>query len=760
MKFLGVAVLALTVAFLCVPVVQPAGPESSVLIDRDGELLAARVAADEQWRFGAPRALPAPYIAAVVAYEDRRFWWHPGVDPIALIRASVSNLAAGRVVSGASTVTMQVVRLARHQRQRTFAEKAVEAVLAVRLELARSKSEILVLYAASAPFGGNTVGLEAATFRLFGHTPESLSWAEAATLAVLPKNPALVHPGRNRATLRARRDELLHTLHQRGELSEADLVAALAEALPEVARRVPLDAPHLLDASREGRTTTTLDGDLQRRAAQIVENHISGLRGNGIHNAAAIMVDLPTGEVLAYIGNVRPDPQAAHGEHVDINRSPRSTGSLLKPFLYASMLESGELLPSELVPDVPTRFAGFSPENFDHSYEGAVPASSALARSRNVPAVWMLRDHTVDRFFGRLKTLGLTTLFRPASDYGLALIVGGAEGTLWDLVSAYRDLALSAAPGETRIPPAMHWRRPEQALPLRDRPLKAGAAWLTLQALVEVNRPGADAAWRDFEGSERVAWKTGTSFGFRDALAIGVTPQTAIGVWVGNADGEGRPGLTGTQAAAPLLFDLFGLRRGGAFFGRPDEELAEVRVCALSGQIAGANCESARMESVERTGAQGKLCRYCQRIHTNAEGTERFHAGCAPLTELHAQTRFVLPPGMEHWYAKRHASYEPLPPWGAGCSPGADDNPLAVTSPANDTIIYVPTEVDGTRGRVVVSATHRDPLAAVFWHLDGNFLSVSTAPHQLSLDPEPGLHWVTVVDAAGHRNTLQFSIRR
>jgi penicillin-binding protein 1C len=549
------AALVAVAAFLAVPVTTPEAPVGTLLLDGRGRMLDARIAADEQWRFPpASDAPPERFAVALVTAEDARFRWHPGVDPVAVVRAIGSNLTAGEVVSGASPLTMQVVRISRGNPPRTFGEKAREAVLALRLEAAHDKDAILSMYAHHAPFGGNTVGVEAAAWRYFGRPAGELSWAEAATLAVLPNSPGLIHPGRNRGALRAKRDRLLETLSADGHLDAASLALAKLEPLPGRPRPLPGLASHLLQrAGRAGQHVTTLDVGLQARVRDVATRHQHRLAANHVHGLAVLVADVPTGEVRAYVGNAPVPGAAEHGHYVDVVRAPRSTGSTLKPFLYASMLEAGELLPDELVPDIPVRFGSFAPKNFDLGYQGALPASQALARSRNVPTVWMLRDHGVPRFYGSLQRWGMTTLHRPADDYGLSLVLGGAEGTLWDFVVMYRHLGLSA---QGEVGDVLHWR-PSDRAPSGATPIEAGAAWSTLEALLEVTRPGLQGSWRDLAGGRKIAWKTGTSVGFRDGWAIGVTPQTVVGVWVGNADGEGRPELTGFQAASPLLFDLF-----------------------------------------------------------------------------------------------------------------------------------------------------------------------------------------------------------
>ncbi|MEO0601972.1 MAG: transglycosylase domain-containing protein, partial [Myxococcota bacterium] len=416
-------------AFLGIPVPRFAEPWSPVVTDADGRVLSASVATDEQWRFPPTPNVPERYAAALVAFEDQRFFVHPGVDPLAVGRALRTNVEQGRVVSGASTLTMQVVRLSRGNPPRTVGEKLLEMGLALRLDAARTKQDILALHAAHAPFGGNTVGLSAAAERYFRRPPHDLSWAEAATLAVLPHSPGLIHPGRGREALRKKRDRLLDRLAERGVISADDARLARLEPLPREPDPVPRMAPHTLDRLRQAagdappRFTTTLRHDLQRQILSIAERHGRRLVANGIHNLAVLVADTRSGEVLAYVGNVDVAP-GDHGQHVDVVRAPRSTGSVLKPLLYVEMVQAGELLPREVVPDVPLRIGGFSPENFDRSYLGAIPADIALARSRNVPAVWMLQRHGVLRFHRELLGFGLTTLDRPASDYGLSLVLG------------------------------------------------------------------------------------------------------------------------------------------------------------------------------------------------------------------------------------------------------------------------------------------------------------------------------------------------
>jgi penicillin-binding protein 1C len=782
--------LLLLAVWLLVPLVSFDDPLSTVVLDREGELLGASIAADGQWRFGVAQTVPDKFAAAITCFEDRRFYWHPGVDPLALARAAASNLRRGRVVSGGSTLTMQVVRLARKGRPRTLVEKAIEAVLAVRLTSSLSKRQVLGLYAAYAPFGGNTVGLDAAAWRYFGREAGQLSWAETATLAVLPNAPSLLRPGRNGDLLLAKRNRLLDALRERDLIDAMTADLAKREPLPPAPEKLPGLAPHLVARLRGERqlvrfragdpspwVRTTLRRAVQERVTEILRRHRRALAENGVWNAAVLVLDVPTGEVLAYAGNQWPPGPDEHGEHVDVVPAPRSTGSVLKPFLYASMLEAGEVLPAQLVPDVPTHVGTFHPENFDREYSGAVPAARALARSLNVPAVRMLRAHGVDRFCAVLRRLGITTLARPGEHYGLALILGGAEGTLWDVTGAYAGLArsaLAASADEARgafFPPSLS-RRGASVDPSGPAPLEAlrmtaavgpAASYLTLQAMLEVERPGDELAWRSFGSVRKIAWKTGTSYGFRDAWAVGVTPRHAVGVWVGNADGEGRPGLTGHSAAAPILFALFDALAGGPFFPVPAEGLVDVDVCARSGMRAGPHCEARRAELVPGAGLDSPPCSFCRLVHTDAGGEWQVHADCEPVADIRAVAWFVLPPPMEMHYRRFHADYRPPPPFRSDCrvAVGAMGSAsLSFVYPQEGTSVLVPVEMDGSAGRVVFEAAHRDPAARVFWHLDDEYLGETVDVHQMALAPGPGAHVLVLVDERGETVRRRFTVLR
>jgi penicillin-binding protein 1C len=682
---------------------------ATVVTDRSGQLLGARIADDQQWRFPPADSVPYRCASAIIEFEDRHFRHHPGVNPVSLVRALVSNVKAGHIVSGGSTITMQVIRLSRG-RERTLWQKMVEAVKATRLELRCSKDEILALYAAHAPFGGNVVGLEAAAWRYFGRPADQLSWAESATLAVLPNAPSSIHPGKGRDRLLQKRDRLLRRLCEEGYFDSATLEDALAEPLPDAPYPLPNIARHLVDGQPRGeRTVTTIDLPLQRQVEALTDRWSDELDHSGAADLAAVVIDIRSGEVLAYVGNSSATRLRA-GSEVDIARSPRSTGSILKPFLYCAALQDGVILPRTLLPDTPVNLGGFTPENFDLQFHGAVPAAEALARSLNVPAVQLLRSYGAPRFLQLLRDAGMSSFANDASYYGLSLILGGGEGTLRDITAAYAGMVRS-------------FRGLDDGSPFKDKI----ALWYTFEALKEVNRPD-EIDWKLIRSVRKAAWKTGTSYGYRDAWAVGVTPDYAVGVWCGNADGHGVAGMTGAKTAGPVMFDILNLLPASAeWFEEPLEGGVYLDVCKASGMLKSLDCPQWETVMLPAKASESAVCPY--------------HQGGV----------FRLPPGMEWYYKAYHPEYKVVPAKGTA--------QMEFLYPESGTILTLPRQLDGSTPGAVFHVVHRDPQAVLYWHLDQSYLGETRIIHKMNLAPEEGRHTVTVVDGRGNSVSVNFSVR-
>lgn len=775
-KILLVTFLALSAGFwLSLPGKLFHAPTSYVLEDKDGNLLSAGIAADGQWRFPYNKNVPEKFIACITTFEDRRFFKHPGVDPVAIVRAITKNIKNKGVVQGGSTITMQVMRLSRKDDRRSIWNKIKESILAVRLEMSYSKKEILALYASNAPFGSNIVGLDAAAWRYYGRSADKLSWGEMAALAVLPNAPALVHPGKNRDVLLKKRNRLLDELVNTGKINAKTGELAKLEPLPDEPLRLPQHAPHLLQRfikenkalKQETKIRTTIDANLQKNAARILQQHQSVLKGNGINNACALVLDVETGNTLAYVGNIADAFNKDMEADVDVISAPRSPGSALKPVLYASMLSDGLILPQSIIPDIPTQIGSYSPKNFDLSYDGAVPADRALSRSLNVPAVKMLQQYKYQRFYETLQQCGISTLNRSADTYGLSLILGGCEVTMWDIAGVYASMARTlnhqtknhGKPDPADFHPPTYKLQTSNYKPQTSNPpLDATSIWFTFQAMQEVMRPGEEGLWQQFSSSQKIAWKTGTSFGFRDGWAIGVTPRNVVAVWVGNTDGEGRPGLIGVQTAAPILFDIFRLLPSNNWFGKPKYNFSFVPVCRQSGYRAGIDCPDVDTLFMPPKGNNVLQCPYHKIIHLDATGTYRVTEECESPASMRHKSWFILSPAMEYYYKQKNIDYIPLPAFKPGCTAAEPGKLIEIIYPQPDAKIYVPLEITGERGRTIFTAAHRRAGAKIFWSMDDAFIGTTQNFHQIGLNPAPGKHIITLVDENGVSVSRQFEI--
>lgn len=722
-------------------------PYSTVVTDRNEELLGARIASDGQWRFPPRNTTPEKIKECLITFEDKHFYHHWGVNPFAIGRAFYQNVKNKRIVSGGSTLTMQTIRLARNE-SRTFREKLIEMIWATRLEFRASKEEILSMYISHAPFGGNVVGLDAAAWRYFGHSADDLSWAESAMLAVLPNAPAMIHLSKGRKTLLDKRNRLLKQLLEKKTIDSSTYELAISEPLPDEPHPLPQIAPYLVSRFYQERngeySRSTINKGIQTQIEDLAERWSNEFRRSDIRNLAILVIDIPSNQVVAYCGNVHFD-QKQGGNQVDVIQAPRSTGSILKPFLYYAMLQEGSLLPDMLLPDVPVNINGFTPQNFSMQFEGAVPASEALARSLNIPAVTMLQRYGVPKFHSFLQQIGLKTINRSSSHYGLSLILGGAEATLWDVTNAYAMMGRSLLQLPQR---SCSLLLPTSRITESTDPFQPGAVWQTFDALKEVNRP-EEIDWKSIPSMQTIAWKTGTSYGFRDAWAVGVTPRYAVGVWVGNATGEGKPGLVGAQTAGPVLFDIFNLLPASSWFTRPTGIFVEAEVCRKSGHLKGRFCDETDTLLVLPAGLRTEACPYHHLVTLSADESQRIYENCANTEPTLQKSWFTLPPVWEWYYKQHHPEYKPLPPFKAGC--GEDTfQPMQFIYPPMNARIKLPKQLDGSKGFLTVELAHSNPNATIFWHLDETYQAQTQDFHKISLQPAAGKHSLTAVDGEGN----------
>ena len=750
-------------------------PAATRILDRHGEPLRFFLPLDGRWRFPVALEDVTPdMVRVLVASEDRFFRYHPGVNPFSIMRAAWTNLIAGQVECGGSTIQMQLARLAA-PRARTLRAKIVEAFRALQLELLYGKDELLELYLNMAPFGGNIVGIGAAAYFYCGKSPSRLSLGEAALLTILPRAPKGYDPIAHPDVARRERDRLLDILAARGVITREEAVNAKAQPLPQRMHSPPLKAPHLcqrlFDAyARPGSAQTTvirstLDMDAQRKAASLVRGHMPRLREQGLENMAVVVIDHAAQELRALVGSADFLDNAHHGQ-IDGTHIVRSPGSTLKPFLYALAMEQGRLAPESYILDVPTDFAGYVAKNYDNHYQGRVTVREALTQSLNAPAVRVLARVGVPSFLRLLQRIGLRTLDKPAGHYGLPLVLGAGEVRLVDLVNAY---AIMARGGEMRpLRDVLEvWHGGEREIPYAEQGrqqsvLSPEVCYLVGEMLSEVERSDMPQAWsltRDVPG---VAWKTGTSFGHRDAWAVGFSGTYAIGVWVGNLNGSPELGISGARHAGPLLFALFrALEPAGARPPRPDVlRLDEALVCAQSRQLATPLCEERKRITVISGVTRLERDTMHRKVFVDAESGERLEGDCLMRRPAVSKIVRVDPPELVAWRRSQGRESDGIPPLSPLCTDVPAGEAPNIVSPSSRTPYILRKGAPEEYQRIALVARTAADAHKLYWYQDGELVASGSPTERLFVTPEPGMHTIVLMDALGRQDALTYSVRQ
>lgn len=728
-----------------------------MVFSQSNELLDAHIAKDGQWRFPSADSIPEKFKTCIRYFEDEYFYQHPGVNPVSISKAFYSNIFTDKRKRGGSTLTQQVIRLSRQNPPRTVWEKMKEAAMALRLETKFSKEEILNLYATHAPYGSNVVGLEAASWRYFGRTPFQLSWAETATLAVLPNAPSLIYPGKNQERLIKKRNFLLKKLYQNGVLDSTSYELSLSEVIPDQMYTLPHACSHflnhLIQTQGEGkRYQSTLSSSVQDKISHIGQFHQSRLSDNQINNAAIIVLDIESMEVIGYLGNT--SNLKIHAKDVDLIQSARSSGSILKPFLYYHLLAAGKITPEMLVKDIPTTYGNYRPKNFSRGFDGLVKANHALAMSLNVPAVRLLKEYGTEQFLNDLRATGFSTLNYSADHYGLSLILGGGEVNLFETTRGYAYLA-QALLGDSLKPLKLIQNDLNEA---QVNPYNAMAVYQTFQALLKVNRPNEEEGWEMFESLQNISWKTGTSFGHRDAWAVGLNKKYLVGVWVGNADGEGRPAITGVKTAAPIMFDVFRKMNYHQWFDGNHMNGEKVSLCKKSGFPNGEYCSDTVNVRVATIHIQTGTCPYHQMIYLDEEKQHLVNSSCYEMEKMQKDTLFVIPPICASYYRRKNTDYVPLPSLLASCQNGGENKEVDIVYPIHGSRLKIPKELNGNKGEIVFVAAHQNHQMKLHWHIDGEYIETTSNQHHISVQPETGPHRLYVLDDLGNEKSIDFYI--
>lgn len=742
---------------------------STVVVAADGTPLRAFADAEGVWRHPvAPGEVSPLYLEALLGYEDRWFHWHPGVNPLAMARAALQWLRDGRIVSGGSTLSMQVARILEHDdgpSTRRLHGKLLQMARAVQLEAHLSKAEILALYLERAPFGGTIEGVETASWAYLGKSAARLSHAEAALLAVLPQAPSRLRPDRHPEAAQAARDKVLDRMAGLGVWSRAEVEDARIETVVSRRLRPPMSAALLAQrlraaAPRQARIVTGIDAGLQRTLEERLATYFSQLPERT--SAALLVVDNASMQARAYVGSLDLNDRRRLG-HVDMVRAWRSPGSTLKPFLYGMALDDGLIHSESLLVDAPQSFGGYRPGNFDAAFNGPVSAATALRLSLNVPAVDLLDRVGPARFAARLDNAGIGLRFPRGARPNLALILGGTGARLEDLVGAHAALHRDGIAGRVRYTPDD---------PVVDRRLLSpGAAWI-VRSILEANpRPGEREGMFDAARRPRVSWKTGTSYGFRDAWALGGTAQYTVGVWVGRPDGTPLPGQYGAITALPLLFEVVdSLPRVRASTPPPPAQVARRDICWPLGTPAesqpAALCER-RLEAwtldgavpptfAERDARLWSAGR--ERFQVDARTGLRLSAQCSQAHEVVERELARWPALASPWLSAAARRASRLPPRSPDC---VDDGREAVAElrieGLEDGVALARPE--GSRAPVRVSVRAIGSEARVQWLLDGRWIGETRGAGRLmpAFDT-PGAHRLTALAESGAWASLEFRL--
>jgi len=732
---------------------------STVIMDKDDQLLRVFLNNAEQWCFPPDPAavIPEKLRIAVLHFEDKYFYQHPGINLFSIFRAVFQNLSSGKIRSGASTITMQLARLMR-DKPRTYLNKVLEMLQALKIEFKYSKGSILRLYLDHAPYGGNIIGYQAASLRYFNRLAEKLTWGQAATLAVLPNAPGLISPQSNPLQLRKKRNLLLRRLYLENIIDDNIYQLACLEEIPCQSIPQAFNAPHLArllksQGHEPSVIRTTIAKKIQVQAEELAAVHGEFLANLGIENVAVLVVETESGKVRAYVGSDDFFDESAQGQ-VDGVQAARSSGSILKPFLYALCMDEGLILPASMIKDIPSYYGSFSPANADMHYRGMVPAREALIHSLNVPSVRLLFKYGYQPFYHFLKKAGLRSLFRHYDDYGLPIILGGAETSLWDMAVLYRSLARYG-----KFEPIQVETKQLQTDREGRQLISPGASFLTISILSELKRPGAQYYWNQYQNQWRLAWKTGTSYGQRDGWAIGVSPQWTIAVWTGNFDGHGNANLSGASCAGPLLFDIFNMLPKDAnntWFIRPEDDLRAIFLCKQTGFLAGDCCPETVVSDAPRFMKPLQKCRYHQRLFVNLSHTEQLCSLCWENEEVDIQTRLIFPADVSQYLRQNGYPLESAPAHKASCPAVSGNNPLQIVYPQENASLWIPRDFGGKRQKVNCRVAHQQKRCRIYWYLDNSYRGISQEKHELALELTRGWHELEVIDESGNRKRVRF----
>jgi len=733
---------------------------SLVVLDDNEEILQVFLNSREQWHFppSETHVIPEKLLVSVKIYEDEFFNYHPGFNPFSILRAIKQNRKEGRIVSGGSTITMQLARLLK-KKERTYPNKFIEILQAIKLEMRYKKKNIIYSYLSHAPYGGNIVGFEAACLRYFKKAPDKLTWSEACTLAILPNAPGLISPFQNPDKLWDKKNFLLEKLYIKNIIDEQTMNLSKIEKTHIAVFPTSPTAPHFcrdlfINKKLRGRIHTFINKGIQSSGNEIIASHARYLNNLGIKNVSSVIIETRTGNIRAYFGSHDFFNTDINGQ-VDGVTAPRSSASILKPYLYTLAIDKGLALPEELLRDIPVSYNGFTPRNADKNFNALVPFKESLIRSLNVPSVNLLEIYGVKNFYYDLQNAGVSSLHRTPEEYGLPLILGGAEITLLEAADIFRTI------GNLGLRTPINYYKNDAATIYEKRVCSRGSSYLILEILKELNRPGSEFFWESFQNKWPIAWKTGTSYGNRDAWAIGVNPEWTIAVWSGNFDGSANANINGAGCSGPILFDLFNAlpkQTDLAWFSFPNSDLKSVKICSYSGMLASESCPEVKESFIPIQYQANKVCIYHHSLHIDKKNKTIVCSRCWHGREYEKKKVLILPADVVQVYLDNGIIIEDQPVHNKECQYGGNSKQLKIIYPLDKSKIWLPRGFDNTQQKIVLKAAHSKPNTMIYWHLDNYLIKETSRHHQFAVDLNRGTHTLSVIDKYGNKDTIIFDI--
>lgn len=751
----GAAVLFIADRLFPLPKERMFRQPSHFVYSREGQLLRAFSSSDRFWRKPVGlEEISSLMLKSVLVSEDRWFYYHPGFNPFSIFAAAYDNIRAGRTVRGGSTITMQIARMI-EPKERTVLNKFVELLRAVQLELHYDKDELLEMYLNMLPYGGNIEGIGAASLLYFDKTPAGLSLAEIATLTAIPVRPSDFRPDADPEKCRARRNRVLENLFESGVIERSEYDDAVDEEIPLERRELPFIAPHFCQYQIDEEPdkvviNSTIDDAIQLFCERIARQSHFGLKQKGANNLSVVVIDNRTGELLAMVGS--PDfYDRSHDGQVNGALAPRSPGSALKPFVYGLAFERGLISPELKVEDIPVDYAGYEPVNYDNEYHGVVSVREALINSFNIPAVNILSEVGLKRLYDLLEEGGISTLDRKYYKYGLPLILGAAEVNLLELSNLYASLGRSGVwkplitDSDAKSDSLVEILSPE-------------ASFLLSDILSGLQRPDLPGSWEFTMGMPKIAWKTGTSYGRRDAWTIGYNPRFTVGVWAGNFSGEGSSDIVGAEIAAPVMFDIFNELSKGlepVWFEVPDG-VGVRKVSGVSGMLPNEFCSKTINEYYIRGVSPVKRDNIETRIFVDNKSGLRLGRDCLHGRDYREEIVQNWPPRLAGWLAE-HGTLTGIPPLDPQCRGSVIDDAPVIVSPEPGSkfvlVKYLPNEYQN-----IMLEAESITGENLHWFIDNRHYATARSGEKLFYTPEPGVHEIMCVDNRGRSHSLTFEV--